>query len=298
MHSTKPLPPLDGLTAVTAAGSTGSFSAAAEQLGLTHGAISRRVQAVEHWLGTAIFERHGRGVRATPAGQRFIAQVEQALALIGDSADRWRPRRDVPVIRLGVVPSFARLWLLPRMRTLQDFPARRRIELVIEHRVADLAAREVDLAVRYGRGPWRDASAQLMFGEQLVPVAAPELAASLGRHVKAADLADAPLLHDSDSSQWRAWLKAQGASYRNKAADRRFEDYDLVLGAARAGLGLALLRSPLANEALEDGRLVRVSKASLPNPLAHHLVMRAGEDRAMVLEAAAQLLALAAPQRH
>jgi LysR family transcriptional regulator, glycine cleavage system transcriptional activator len=297
MHSSKSLPPLDGLNAVIAARDTGSFTAAAERLGLTHGAVSRRVYAVEHWLGTAVFERHGRGVRVTPAGQRFIAQVEQALSAISESADRWRPRRELPVIRLGVVPSFARLWLLPRMRALQDFPAQRRIELMIEHRLADIAGGEVDLAVRYGKGQWRDASSQLLFRERLVPVASPELAAELGSHPNAGRLVDAPLLHDSDTSQWRAWFKAQGASYRSKAADRRFEDYDLVLAAAKSGLGVALLRSPLADEAMTGGQLVPISRASLANPSSHHLVMRPGENRSMVLEAAAQLLALSAPMR-
>jgi LysR family transcriptional regulator, glycine cleavage system transcriptional activator len=297
MHSSKSLPPLDGLNAVIAARDTGSFTAAAERLGLTHGAVSRRVYAVEHWLGTAVFERHGRGVRVTPAGQRFIAQVEQALSAISESADRWRPRRELPVIRLGVVPSFARLWLLPQMRALQDFPAQRRVELMIEHRLADIAGGEVDLAVRYGKGQWRDASSQLLFRERLVPVASPELAAELGSHPNAGRLVDAPLLHDSDTSQWRAWLKAQGASYRSKAADRRFEDYDLVLAAAKSGLGVALLRSPLADEAMTGGQLVSISRASLANPYSHHLVMRPGENRSMVLEAAARLLALSAPMR-
>ncbi|MEH6415980.1 LysR substrate-binding domain-containing protein [Pseudomonas sp. CGJS7] len=297
MHSSKSLPPLEGLNAVIAARDTGSFTAAAERLGLTHGAISRRVHAVEHWLGTQVFERHGRGVRVTPAGQRFIAQVEQALGAISDSADRWRPRREVPVVRLSVVPSFARLWLLPRMRELQGYPAQRRVELSIEHRLADFAGGEVDLAVRYGKGQWREVSSRLLFKEQLIPIAAPELAAELGRQPSATRLAEAPLLHDSDTSQWRAWLKAQGAAYRGKAADRRFEDYDLVIAAAKAGLGVALLRSPLADEAMAGGQLLRLSKAALTNPWSHHLVMRAGEDRPMVLEAAMALLSLSAPLR-
>ncbi len=297
MHSSKSLPPLDGLNAVIAARDTGSFTAAAEQLGLMHGAVSRRVYAVEHWLGTAVFERHGRGVRVTPAGQRFIAQVEQALGAISDSADRWRPRRDLPTIRLSVVPSFARLWLLPRMQALQDYPAQRRVELLIEHRLADLAGSEADLAVRYGNAQRRDVSSQLLFNESLIPVASPDVAAELGKHPKPSRLADAPLLHDSDTSQWRAWLKAQGAIYRSKAADRRFEDYDLVLEAAKSGLGVALLRSPLADEVMTSGQLVRVSKASLANPSSHYLVMRQGEDRSMVLQAADRLLAMSASLR-
>ncbi len=295
MHSS--LPPLDGLTAVIAAHRTGSFTAAAESLELTHGAVSRRVQAVERWLGTPLFERHGRGVRATPAGQRFVAQVEQALGAIRESADRWRPRRELPTIRISVVPSFARLWLLPRLSALQESPAQRRIELAIEHRVADLAAGQSDLSVRYGKGQWRGVRAQLLFAEQLYPVASPDLAARLGAHAKSARLAEHALLHDSDTSQWRDWLAAQGVRFRAKSADRRFEDYDLVLTAAQAGLGIALLRSPLADDAIASGRLVRVAKAAIRNVAGHYLAMAAAEDRESVHEVADKLLAMTAALR-
>ncbi|TWI00275.1 transcriptional regulator, LysR family [Luteimonas cucumeris] len=296
MHSSS-LPPLDGLTAVVAAHRTGSFSAAAESLELTHGAVSRRVQAVERWLGTPLFERHGRGVRATPAGQRFVAQVEQALGAIRESADRWRPRRELPTIRISVVPSFARLWLLPRLPALQESPLQRRIELAIEHRVADLAGGQCDLSVRYGKGQWRGTRAQLLFAEQLYPVAAPDLATSLGGNAKPARLAEQALLHDSDTSQWRHWLAEQGVRFRAKSDDRRFEDYDLVLAAAQAGLGIALLRSPLADEAVASGRLVRIARPAIRNVAGHYLVMAADEERASVLRIADKLLSMTAGLR-
>lgn len=297
MHSLQTLPPLDALAAVIAAWRTGSFTAAAESLDITHGAVSRRVQAVEHWLGTSLFERHGRGVRVTPAGQRFIAQVEQALAAIHESADRWRPRRDLPVVRLSVVPSFARLWLMQRLPELQGSPPACRIELQIEHRVADLAADQSDVAIRYGRGRWRGVDSRLLFPERLFPVAAPALAADLGRNPKPARLAELPLLHDSDTGQWRAWLRAQDITFRAKAADRRFEDYDLVLAAARAGLGVALLRSPLVDEVLDDGRLVRIARPAIRNAAGHRLVMLPGESRAPVLQLVGRLLTMSAALR-
>lgn len=295
MHSS--LPPLEGLTAVIAAHRGGSFTAAAEALELTHGAVSRRVQVVERWLGTPLFERHGRGVRVTPAGQRFVAQMEQALATIRESADRWRPRRELPVLRISVVPSFARLWLLPRLPELQGVPPRWRIEPLIEHRVADLGAGHSDLAVRYGRGAWRGVRAQLLFAEQLFPVAAPELATRLGGNARPSRLAEYPLLHDSDTSQWRAWLGEHGIAYRAKSADRRFEDYDMVLTAAQAGLGIALLRSPLADEAVASGRLVRVARPAIRNVAGHYLIVAVAEDRASVRQLADRLLSMTAALR-
>lgn len=269
------MPPIEGLTAVIEAHRTGSFSAAAEALGVTHGAISRRVHGVEHWLGTALFERHGRGVRPTPAGQRFIAEVGQALSSIRDSADRWRPRRDMPTVRISVVPSFARLWLIPRLPELQGVPPRVRIDPVVEHRIAELGDGGADLAVRYGRGRWPGVESQLLFGECLFPVAAPALAERLGGvQATAARIAQEALLHDSDTSQWRAWLAEAGIRFRAKAGDRRFEDYDMVLAAAEAGLGIALLRSPLADDRLRSGSLVRVSRTAIPNVAGHYLVNR------------------------
>ena len=283
------MPPLEALAAVVAAHRAGSFTAAAETLGITHGTISRRVHAVEHWLGTPLFKRMARGVSTTPAGQRFVAQVEQALAAIRDSADQWRPRRDLPVVRLSVVPSFARLWLLPKLAALQGNPPYCRIDLLTEHRVLDIGAGQTDLAVRYGKGRWPGVAARLLFAENLFPVASPQWAAQWKVPPTAAEIAQLPLLHDSDTSQWRRWLHAAGSTFRVKDADRRFEEYDLVLAAAEAGLGIALLRSPLADEWLHARRLVRVAAQNLPNPAGHYLAMAAGETRAAVLQVASML---------
>ena len=295
MHSS--LPPIEGLAAVVEAHRTGSFSAAAEALGVTHGAISRRVHAVEHWLGTTLFERHGRGVRPTPAGQRFIAEVGQALASIRDSADRWRPRRELPTVRISVVPSFARLWLVPRLAELQGDPPRIRIEPLVEHRVAELGDGGADLAVRYGRGRWSGVEARLLFGERLFPVAAPALAARLGAQAVPARIAAEPLLHDSDTAQWRAWLGEAGLRFRARAADRRFEDYDLVLAAAEAGLGVALLRSPLADDRLRSGALVRISRLAIPNVAGHYLVSPRGGLHPAGEQVASEMLSLTAALR-
>ncbi len=277
------LPPLDGLAAVQAAIRTGSFTAAAEELNLTHGAISRRVQAIEHWLGTPLFERHARGVRATPAGQRFAREVEQALATISQSAEHWKPRRELETVRISVVPSFAKLWLLRRLAELQGSPAQVRIDLAIEHRLSNIQGREADLAIRYGAGHWPGLRAHLLLRETLFPVAAPALARRLGTDAPCERIAQEPLLHDSDTAHWRAWLASGGHRYRPRASDRRFEDYDVVLAAAEAGLGVALMRSPLALSAIAEGRLVQVSQRTITNPASHWIVTRSGEERHAVL---------------
>jgi LysR family glycine cleavage system transcriptional activator len=286
-------PPMDSLKVAVVAARTGSFTAAAEALGLTHGAVSRRVRSVENWLGTPLFERAGRGVALTPEGLRLVRTAEQAFDAIARCADQWRPHRGVQTVRLSVVPSFARLWLMPRMRVLQGEPQDLRIDLAIEHGLADVAGGAVNLAVRYGSGQWPGLRSHLLLQERLLPVAAPALADTLGARAKPDALLRLPLIHDSDASQWRLWLEAAGGPrFRPRSIDRRFEDYDLVLAAAEAGLGVALARLPLAQAWLDDGRLRAVSHRAVANPHAHFIVQRPGEDREPVLRLQARLAAL------
>lgn len=286
-----PLPPLDSLKVAVIAARAGSFTAAAEALDLTHGAVSRRIASVENWLGTPLFERGGRGVSLTPAGSRLVRTAEQAIEAIAACAEQWRPHRGMQTVRLSAVPSFARLWLLPRMPRLQGEPQDLRIDLSVEHGLVDVAGGEADLAVRYGKGHWPGVRSQLLFRERLQPVAAPSLAKSLGVRAKPDGLLRHPLIHDSDASQWRLWLAAADLPFRPRSMDRRFEDYDLVLAAARAGLGVAMARLPLAQPWLDDGSLVAVSTRMVENPLAHFVVLRADEDRAAVLRLQGRLSA-------
>jgi molybdate transport repressor ModE-like protein len=283
-------PPLASLETVCMVARTGSLTAAAEQAGITHGAVSRRVAAVENWLGMPVFERHGRGVRMTPEGQRLVARFEQAFGIIDAATDQWRTRGGKAVVKLSVGASFARLWLFQRLQQIEDAEPRLRIELQIGYLNADVAAGEADLAVRYGTGHWPGTDAQLFMKEELYPIACPALAASAGR-ASAAGLLDFPLLHDSDLSGWRAWAAAHQTALKPRSRDRRFEDYSSVLAAAEAGLGIALARLPLVDGYLQRGTLVRLLRTQVPNPLAHYLVSARNEQRPAVLAAISRLKA-------
>lgn len=279
MYHTSNLPPLDALQAVLAAQRGGSFSAAAEALGITHGAVSRRVAAVERWHGAPLFERHGRGVRLSVEGQRFVALVERALAMLAETAGT-RGRRGPEAVRLSIVPSFARLWLLPRLQRLEGDPPDLRIEIEQEQRFADLG--RVDLALRYGRGNWEGVVAEPLFDETLIPVAAPEIAARLGRAPSPDRLLALPLIHEAYEDGWRTWLASHGRPLPARPQDRRLEDHDLVLQAAALGLGIALLRRPYGEARLADGRLVALYDTGPANHLRFHLVTLPGRRRPAV----------------
>jgi LysR family glycine cleavage system transcriptional activator len=279
-------PPLASLETVCTVAREGSFVAAAEVAGLTHGAISRRVAAVENWLGMTLFERHARGVRLTPDGQRFVGRIEQAFGIIDSAADQWRSPRSPQLVKLSVVPAFAKLWFFERQAAFESVAPALRIQLDIDHRNVDIAGGEADLAIRYGRGSWRQLEVKPFLPETLYPVAHPALAAQLAkqRHKRGeAALLDVPLLHDSDVTGWRAWFDALAIPLKPRAQDRRFEDYTLVLAAAEAGLGVALARVPFADTYLRRSGLVRVGRHEIASPLTYYFVHAKGESRPEVL---------------
>jgi DNA-binding transcriptional LysR family regulator len=293
MHSSISLPPLEALAAMLAAARLGSFSAAAIDLGITHGSVSRRVHAVESWLGTPVFVRHGRGVHLTPAGEHFSRQVEAALAKIADVALDLRAARATPSrLRLSVLPSFARLWLMPRLAQLQRACPGLMLQILPEHRMANLDSSDADLAIRFGGGRWSGTDTQLLMKERLFAVAAPKLAKAL-RGQQPAALLDQTLLHDSDTQHWRAWCAQAGIAYRPRQGERRFDDYDLVLATAEAGLGVAIGRWPLVKAALDAGRLIRLEGPEFIGKKAHHVVTRNGETRLAVLELTRVLMTMA-----
>ena len=213
-------PPLASLETVCTVAREGSFLAAADVSGVTHGAISRRVAAVENWLGLRLFERHARGVRLTPDGQRFVGRIEQAFAIIDSAADQWRSPRTPRLVRMSVVPAFAQLWLLERQHALESEAPALRIELGIDLRNVDIAGGEADLSIRYGRGNWRQLDTRAFMPERLYPVAHPRLAAQLTKARRRrgdAALLDKPLLHDSDVTGWRTWFDALGVPFAARA---------------------------------------------------------------------------------
>lgn len=303
--SRRALPPLETLRAFDAAARGGSFSAAASALNLTHGAVSRQVARLEHWLGLKLFHRQARGVALTPEGQRLYQRTNEAFALIADTSDRWTESRGSAVVRLSTVPSVCGLWLMPRLKKFESGRPSLRIALSADHRHVNLADDGIDLGIRCGRGTVPNRISLQLFEEYCFPIAAPALAAELGPGGDPARLLEQPLIHDSDASGWRAWLNGQGLDYRPRPQDRRFEDYNLVLDAAMHGLGVALARPPLADGFIKQGRLAVVDKRTVLNPVSYwldrplgpvrdataSLVRRIGQEAGVTPDAIASFLA-------
>lgn len=175
-----------------------------------------------------------------------------------------------------------RLWLMPNLKRLEvDIPDRL-VEIIPEFQVAQLDARDTDVAVRYGAGRWPGTEAHLLFPDLLVPAASPALASSC-RGDAAGWLTRQTLLMDGDGADWREWRRLAEVPQTSNVRKRQFLDHDVTIEAARQGLGVVLLRAPMAASALLDGRLRTLGFPLLQSAKGHHVVVRAGESRPHVL---------------
>jgi len=269
------LPPLEYLQAVVAAATLGSFSAAAKRLGITHGAVSRRIAAVEHWAGRPLFMRHGRGVRPTLEGEQLVARIETAITMLEDGRPSRRGEGELPVIRVGVVASFARLWLIPNLPFLEGTPADLRVEPDVDDRLMTLS--DARMAIRLGKGDWPGVVAEPLVTETLYPVAAPSLAGALGCSPSPERLLEHPLLHDASTIGWRHWLTGLSVDYALRPQDRILQGHDLALLAAAAGLGISLVRDPYGLAFSRSLGLVPVHEQRAVNPNRFHVVTRPGQ---------------------
>lgn len=290
MHSFTGLPPIAALNAFLEAARLGSFSAAAAALNVTHSTVSRQVALVEDWLGHPVFERKGRGVALTPAGQRFSGEIRTALERIARTADQWNPRRGRPSVRISTTPSFARLWLLPRLRQIEGDPPDLQLDLRLDHRVRKLEPGDIDIAIRYTANPGGGPRFEPFIDETFRPAASVALAAELGPNPDPADLLNHPLIHDSDTAQWRAWFARHGLEYGARQQDRRFEDYDMVVDAGSQGLGIVMLRSILSDADAEAAGIQPLTEQRLDNPKRHFVVFDQTDERPAVLRAVERLL--------
>lgn len=299
------LPPLNALKAFEAAARLVSFTQAASELNVTHAAISRHIRDLEAWLGVKLFVRTGRGVELTERGKEYVAEVTRGFDVLGaatESASGRRRRRNQKLV-MSVEPSFAALWLVPRLGRFTA--AHPEIDLVLEstNRLVDFARGEADAGIRYGRGSWPGVAAQRLASTQMTPVCSPALLAASSIR-SATDLPAALLLQEDTRRYWTEWLEEAQVGDPVVPAGPTL-GLHLTVPAAEAGQGFALADEIIAGDALVSGRLVRPFSVAL-TAYAYYVVRAASrkETQAMAalrgwleIEVAATLAAVAASKR-
>lgn len=274
--SRRRLPPLNAATAFEACARLGSTVAAAAELRVTHGAVSKQVALLESWLAVALFDRGGVRLVPTAAGARYAAALGRALDGV-DAATLEALGAAVgagEIVRVSTTASFAALWLLPRLSGFRAQHPGIEVWVSESKTPVELGEGGVDLALRIGRGPWPGVRAEALFEDHLVPLCAPALA---GRLRSPRDLSRHTLLHDEDPhAGWPVWLEAAGLGSPPWASrGPRLNDSALLVQAAADGQGIALARWKLAAALIESGRLVQPFGPAVPMGLAYWLVLPA-----------------------
>jgi LysR family glycine cleavage system transcriptional activator len=255
-------PPLKAVRYFEAAARHLSFSRAAEELSVTHSAISHQIKALEAWLGVPLFERGTRQVALTEAGRRFLPPVRSGLLQIAEAArDVSTATKGGPIV-VSVLPSVAAKWMVPK---LHDFRARHPdidVRISATSRVETIGDGDIDIAIRFGRGNWSGVTAELLLANDLFPVCSPKLPTADKPLTEPRDLLQYPLLSDSDWSGanydfWRDWLMAAGIEDARYRPGLTFNVSNLLMQAAVDGLGVAMGNTMLAGEDLRQGRLIR-----------------------------------------
>lgn len=271
------LPQLAVLRAFEAAVRHGSFTRAAEELGLTQGAVSHHVKGLEVLVGAALFERGARGVSVTREGAQLAAAVRDGLGRVTEALALLRRASESRRVVVAALPGFVVKWLFPRLHRFDERCPDIDVD-VLATAGDDLALREADVAILYGAIWPVPAGAERLIDEVMAPVCSPRLALGALPLNGAADLRRHVLLHDEvrgdarDRVGWRHWLAAAGFADLRPAHERRFGQANMVVDAAVEGRGVALGRNALIGLELAAGRLVVPFGPVVTTGLAYWLV--------------------------
>lgn len=244
------LPPLTTIKVFEAAARHASFVRAADELHVTHGAVSRQISQLESSLGVALFERRNRAVFLTRQGATLLTACQDIMGRLAEVVQAIKaPTTPLPLV-LSCEPTLAIRWLVPR---LPDFRARYpeyEIHLLTAGGPLDFARSHVDLALRRNDFHWGHlCHAETVAPELVGPVCAPSLLTT--------DLRTTPqrLLHTrSRQEAWPQWQQASHLSIPCASA-QTYEHFYLSLQAASSGLGLAIGSAYMVASDLQDARL-------------------------------------------
>jgi DNA-binding transcriptional LysR family regulator len=247
-------PPLANLQAFEAVARRRSFALAAAELHLTASAISHQVARLESQLGVRLFERSAHGVRLSAAGEQYLARVGGALSAIAAASDDLRQGVSNSLY-VHSSPSFASLWLLPRLRAFAQANPDISLNLSAAHTHSDFGLGQADIDIRYGVPQWPDVVIEPLFEERIVPLASPAFIRE-HRLKRPEQLLEASLIQSNVSVvQWSDWFTAITNKRAPERFALRFDRAMMSLDAASQGLGVALESYTIAARHLAEGRL-------------------------------------------
>ena len=271
----QPLPPLQNLRAFEAAARLESFTAAAGELCLTQGAVSRQIRTLEERLRVPLFDRGDRGVRLTLAGRRYYDVVADALGAVARATADLVREEDDTTVTVGTTSAIASLWLMPRLTGFRRRSPDLDIRVLASDRDFERNSDEVDLVIEYARDPQDGAGVWRLFDEEIFPVCSPDYLSGRAAPDRVEQLPlETLLVLDDDHPDWMGWnewLRSAGVEAGALRHPIRINSYPTLLQAAAAGEGIALGWRHLVDEFLAAGTLVPLLPQAMTAPGAFYL---------------------------
>ncbi len=255
------------------------MAAAAAAIGLTPGAVSQRIKELETLIGHRLLVRSSKGVEMTRAGNHLFERVNEPLRALEGAYAAVSGRANSQRVVVTTTPSFAAGWLVERLAAFAR--ANPKIEISVEagNAVADLNSDPIDLAIRHGLGEYPGFDSHWLMAPAQIVIASPTLLKRGPQIVEAVDCLRYPLLHHIEQKDWEYWLAALGSKRAVPKGGHAFSDDTLLVRAAVAGQGLALVYDTYAAADIAAGRLVQPFKGTWPSKFAYYLVGRASTFR-------------------
>ncbi|MDH5539590.1 MAG: LysR substrate-binding domain-containing protein [Rhizobacter sp.] len=273
--ATPRVPSMQGLLAFETLARLRSVTLAGEELSVTPSAVSHRIRQLESQLGFKLFARSD--FQLSSDGAAYLGRVREALAVLQQVPGRGSAAGTTR-LRVAVTPTFSRQVLLPRLALFRH--AYPEIELVLQVTIPmlNVTAEEADIELRFGTGPFADRESVRLSSDEVTPVCSAEYLHEAGPFdglATAGAVARARLIR-CPLEPWRSWFSANGITLDEPGGGSQFNDIGLVLDAAVAGFGVALMRLRLGAAWLDSGRLVRLSPRSVASPHHYFLCWRPG----------------------
>ena len=256
-----------------------NFTRAAEELHVSQAAVSKQIRYLEEYFGFLLFERHGRRVTLSSRGQQLYGKVSASFNYLADAVEEISVQSTATSVTLAANTAVSHYWLSHAMKSFRDqhptFVAN--IRMITSDHTADLFAEGVDLAVAYDPAKRMNWTSQLLFEEELYPVASPDYIRShpLGGEgpeaLLAQDLLDYERL-EPNWINWSIWFEALGVDPQRVKASGYGNNYIVLVDAATRGHGVTLGTRYLLDQELKDGRLARLSTFSVRPGRGYHLM--------------------------
>ncbi|MER8506983.1 transcriptional regulator GcvA [Mesorhizobium sp. M0199] len=266
------LPPLTTLPSFEAAARLLSFSKAAEELHVTHGAISRAIKNLEDQLGVQLFERGTRSVSLTAVGEPYARAVREVLDQLAAATAAATARYSSSTLNVSTSDGFAGRWLVPRLYRFHRAHGDIDVRVSTSGKLTNFLGDGIDVAVRYGSGNYAGLTSEFLTGEEVFPVCSPKLLEGAHPLRTPQDLKHHTLIRDSFPIDWATWLASAGVEGVDPQSGITFDSATFAMESAAQGEGVVLGRTMLVAADLAAGRLVRPFGHALKSPSSFYLV--------------------------